>query len=191
MSPAKKASRPKLACWTDVETKAQFIAIAKANGHTEGAMLRLLVNTFLKKNDAPQEMPAASTTKNAYLSVRLPAAEKVVLKNVARKNGFSPSAYAHSLLRANLAGTPHFNDDHLQALREANRQLAAIGKNINQIAKALNITAENAHLLKTLDLGEVRAAVGQHRQAVASLVRENLKSWGVEVHEHVDHTEEE
>lgn len=166
--------------YVNPETKEAFRALAKAHGHTESTLVGLLINLFLKQNSAPQELPEATSLQDKTLYIRLTDAEKVAVSNRANERGFKPAAWVRSLIRSTLAQTPHFNDEELHELREANRQLAALGRNINQIAKTLNMSADNAHHAMAIDLKQLREMIEDHRKAAGSLVRENLKSWGVQ-----------
>lgn len=172
--------RARLSCWPDFETKQQFSSVAKAYGHNESSMLKLLVERFLKQNQEAEPLPEASDLKDQKMYIRLANAEKVAVANYAREKGFKPATWVRSLIRTTLAHTPHFNEDELHELREANRQLAALGRNINQIAKTLNMSADNAHHAMAVDLKQLRETIDGHRGIVVSLVRENLKSWGVQ-----------
>ena len=73
-------------------------------------------------------------------------------------------------------------DDELTALVAANRELAAIGRNINQIARALNEArligaAVDANHVKLEQLAELREAITRNRAAIRALVRASQNSW--------------
>lgn len=143
-------------------------------------MLRVLINLFLKQNSPSEDMPDASEVKDKKMYIRLTEPEKVAVANRSRAQGFKSATWVRSLIRATLARTPHFNEEELHELREANRQLAALGRNINQIAKTLNMSADNAHHAIAIDLKQLRETIEDHRGTIVSLVRENLRSWGVQ-----------
>ena len=180
----KNSARSKLkqiSGFVDPDTKAAFTAAAAANGHSESSLVNVLVNFFLKKNPvAAEALPLVSHVKERRLGFRLTSAEQTELKNRAATRGMKPAQYIRHMFRAHITKSPHFYDDDLTELREANRQLAAIGKNINQIVKALNKSLDNAHLAYAIDLTEMRRTIEDHRQTIVTLVRENMRSWGVE-----------
>lgn len=168
-----------LSAWVHPTTKTEFVTLAKANDHTESSMLKLLINAFLKKNPSLETTPTESIATDAKLTFWLGSREKKSIEDLAQQRGLKPSPYMRGLVRAHISNRPSFSDQELVALKEANRQLAAIGKNINQIARALNTSLDNAHLARAQELDQIRELVDNHRKAVANMVRENLKSWSI------------
>lgn len=178
----KRENLARLVAWVDLQTKRDFAALAKSNSHTESSLLKVLVNAFLKKNPVIQEQAEteADSGNDAKFTFWTGTATKAELTKRAAARGLKPSVYMRSLVRSHLTNQPSFTDAELAELKEANRQLAAIGKNINQIAKALNTSLDNAHMARAQELEEVRQYVDHQRHVVTNLVRENMKAWRVE-----------
>nr|WP_254218464.1 plasmid mobilization relaxosome protein MobC [Burkholderia multivorans] len=67
----------------------------------------------------------------------------------------------------------------MQALREATAQLSAVGRNVNQIARALNTSLDEAHQAQALNFEHLKRLIDLERERVKAVIRANLKSWGV------------
>ena len=69
------------------------------------------------------------------------------------------------------------DDTELQGLRTSNRELAAIGRNLNQIAKALNEAFHETERVRLDRLAELSRAIEGNRMAIQSLVRASQNTW--------------
>jgi hypothetical protein len=67
--------------------------------------------------------------------------------------------------------------DEVNAVRQVARQLADIGRNVNQIARKVNIDPERADL-SAFDLELIRTLLDVETTAVKELVHANLRTWG-------------
>lgn len=170
-----------ITAWVSQEIKDDFSLNAKKNGTTDSKLLALLVNTFLKRNPLPQgkvdDTEEGKKVRRVEIGLTANQAEELNKRSVPM--GMSGNAYVAALLRTHVKHAPYFSEEELNALREANRQLAALGKNVNQIARALNTSLDNADLARAAELDQVRQEVEQHRQAVANMVRQNMKAWRI------------
>lgn len=72
------------------------------------------------------------------LFVRLRREDRLLLDARAQARGMRPATYASVLLRAHLRKLTPLPKDELLTLKRSISELAAIGRNINQIAKAAN-----------------------------------------------------
>jgi hypothetical protein len=70
--------------------------------------------------------------------VRLRTEDKLLLDARAEARGMRPATYASVLLRAHLRKLTPLPRDELGALRHAVAELGAVGRNLNQIARAAN-----------------------------------------------------
>lgn len=175
-------TRPLLKVHIEPAIKADFQAVAQANRTTEARLLRLLVDFFLKRN--PRPAPADSGTdaspigvKSERVTLRLTPVEYADLEERARAQGMSKGSYLAALFKAHARNQPQFNDAEMQALREATRELTAIGRNLNQIARALNTSLDQANRARALELETLQAQVERQRQAVKNLIKANLSRW--------------
>ena len=72
------------------------------------------------------------------LRVRIHADERVALGKLADSLDEKPSRIVRRLIREAITEGPDFFDDGVSELRIAHRELAAVGRNINQIARSAN-----------------------------------------------------
>ena len=88
-----------------------------------------------------------------------------------------------ALARSRIApGVPHFTPAALQSLYESNRELGAIGRNVNQIAHAVNLDLKQAgHLRGSADLlarlEGLKRSIDAHTERVMALCEESTTRW--------------
>jgi len=163
-----------------VQTKDAFKAKALESGYTEASLQRLLIEGFLKQNPIETKIPAATEKKDDFIWLALNARMKAELRQRAAAERMSLSSYVVSLLRAHLSQKANFTESELEVLRQSNNELTAIGRNINQIARALNTSLDNSHLVKVAEIKEVLNVVRVHQVHVRDLISANLFGWGVQ-----------
>jgi AraC-like DNA-binding protein len=177
------STKPELKARVGDEVKRAFHAAAEAHGLTESRLLEKLVETFLKRGDAtppPTPKPEPETAvRSRQAHARLTPAEHAELGRVAATRGMSRGTYLAELFRANVYEQPRFSDVEINALHQAAAQLAAVGRNINQIARALNTSLDEAHRATALDFEHLKNMIDEQRAYVNDLVRSNMRSWGV------------
>jgi hypothetical protein len=110
------------------------------------------------------------------LFVRLRSEDRLLLDARAETRGLRPATYASVLLRAHLRELTPLPKDELLALKRCIGELAAVGRNINQIAKAAN---EGGRLPATVR-DEFRAMLKiceALRDSTKALLKANETSW--------------
>jgi len=88
------------------------------------------------------------------------------------------STYLANLLYAHVDRRPILCHDEVTAVRQVARQLADIGRNVNQIARTVNIDPDRADL-SAFDFELIRMLLDVETTAVKELVQANLRTWGV------------
>src|SRR5450631_316663 len=136
------------------EIKFRVKAVAERDFQSEAAWLKRLVLREIRACDAAQggelessrpdgnrgpsrEAPGANGGGKPML-VRLRDEDKLLLDARAEARGMRPATYASVLLRSHMRQLTPLPKDELLALKRSIALLAAIGRNINQIAKAAN-----------------------------------------------------
>jgi len=76
--------------------------------------------------------------KSEAQRVRLTIEENKALKDLAVQMEIKPSKIIRRLIREAVTKGPDFFDDGIKELQESNRQLAAIGRNLNRLVKMIN-----------------------------------------------------
>lgn len=87
-----------------------------------------------------------------------------------------PATYASVLLRAHLRGLPPLPKEELLALKRSVAELAAIGRNINQIARAANEGGRLPASVRDEFRGMLKVCEAL-RDNTKSLLKANLASW--------------
>jgi hypothetical protein len=171
----------RVSAWVDHETKQAFNKAAKTQDNTESGLLGLLIGTFLNRNSALIAGATAegpSVAKTDKVTVRFTEDEGQRLLKLSGARGLKRSAYLGGLFRVHAGGEPYFTGDEIDSLREANRQLAAMARSVNQAAKALYMPGDHSGLAKAVEYTQLKQLIDAHRQEVKALIRANLKSWG-------------
>lgn len=114
------------------------------------------------------------------ITVRLGASEALLVSELAEREGFATSRWIAALVRSRLVAEPQLNRAEIQALADANGQLGAIGRNVNQIARALNSLEHPAMAYDKEVLEDLREALKAHRDAISKLILANTERWQVE-----------
>ena len=179
------STKPELRTRVAGEIKAAFLGHAKEQNLSEARLLEILIATFLQ-NNPPRSGPVDSLdsgksgeAKSRDVRVRLSLFEYEALEQLARERHWQRSTYLRYLFQVHLTGQPRFSDDEMLALREATGELSALGRNVNQIARALNPSLVDVHLALAVPFAELKTVIDQQRSSVKNVIRANLKSWGV------------
>ena len=153
-----------LKTWISIETKERFAAIARHQGLCEAlgvsaamagykvvvvpplyvasdAMLKRLVDLVLQTagaGEAPAIHAVRVSARGSRLTVRLRADDQALLRERAAARGMPPATYVSVLTRAHLRSLAPLPKEELLTLRRTVSELGAIGRNLNQIARAGN-----------------------------------------------------
>ncbi|NDL70841.1 MobC family plasmid mobilization relaxosome protein [Halomonas alkaliphila] len=163
---------------TDIEKKA-WVRFCKANGQSESDMLRRMIrqvsgSTDIMKEDEQEEY----ATRISKVTIRLTPVQACCLQQHARSEGYpNRSSWVTAMVLAELHQEPVLTDEEVNALRESNRELRAIGKNLNQISKVLNIEFRESDKLKQQAIMALSDRIEQHKGQVASLLSRSMNRW--------------
>lgn len=126
-------------CRAPQATKAALRAAAERQQLTESALLKRMLELILHTAgavDAGGVTTADRPARQARLYVRLTVGDRQLLQERSAARCLAPATYASILLRAHLRALTPLPEAELRALRQSTRELAAIGRNLNQIARA-------------------------------------------------------
>jgi predicted DNA binding CopG/RHH family protein len=158
-------------------------SIASQQQLSESAELRRLITSTLQTTGAaPKDAAEAEfldeAPRAARLMIRLVREDQLLLQARAAARGMPSATYISVVVRAHLRGVVPLPKDELQALRRATAELAVIGRNLNQLARAANqsgrVTGPSREELRAL----LRACEGL-RDHFRRLLDVNLRSWEV------------
>lgn len=160
------------------ETKRLVESIARDQQLTEAAWLRGVIRHTLRSGGA--RLTAASKeerreARRRRLSVRIRPDDLVTLQARASARDMPAATYLSVLVRSHLRALRPLPEQELLALKRSISELRALGKNLNQLAKAVNsghpVGVKREELLAILRACEVL------RDHVHALLKANLVSW--------------
>ena len=130
-------------CRVPQATKAALRAAAERQQITESALLKRMLQLLLHSADPVGDVAVAGggaaadrAARQARLYVRLTPDDRLLLQARSTARCLAPATYASVLLHAHLRALTPVPEAELRAIRQATRELAAIGRNLNQIARA-------------------------------------------------------
>jgi hypothetical protein len=168
-----------IACRVSLETKERVRRIADREGITESALIRQLVEVMLRKADpegAPVLAPAERVNRDARLNLRLELQDWRLLKERSKARCMASATYASLALRSHLRGGAPLPKAEYLALTHSIAGLAAIGRNLNQIARALNRGAR-ADLPGRQEVTAMLKVAEGLRDHFRALLEANERSW--------------
>ena len=168
-------------CRVAPATKAALRLAAERQQLTESALLKRMLDLMLLTATASPANGAAPVaaeraSRPARLYVRLTTGDRQLLQERSAARCLAPATYASNLLRAHLRALTPLPEGELRDLRQSTRELAAIGRHLNQIARAINQGRVGAGVNTETLWGVIRMceALRDHTRAY---IRTNLASW--------------
>jgi len=161
------------------DTKAHFRALADRQQLTESALLkRLITLTIQSVSVAGGEAikPSRRRAVSGRVCIRLRAEDQLLLRERAAARQMAAATYAGVLVRAHLRSLPPLPRHELAELKRSVAELGAIGRNINQIARAANQGGRVATPGRD-DLRSILRICEGLRDHVKGLIKANNRSW--------------
>jgi hypothetical protein len=182
---------PTIGAAVSAEIKERFEAVALARSLTSSRLAGILINDFLAQSrpeslqaEQPSLLPqtvqdSSHGCKTEKVSVRLEPYYYAELGRRAAERGWYRSTYLANLFYAHVDRRAVLCEAEINALRHIARQLADLGRNVNQITHKLNTSAEHAHLVAAIDFELIKMLLDLESNAVRALIKANLHGWGV------------
>lgn len=169
-----------IACRVTSETKARVRRLAERDGITESALLRQLLDVVLRTanlDESPAIAPPADrVNRRARVNVRLEPEDWRLLRERAKARGMASATYLTYLTRSHLRGASPLPKAEYTLLKQSVEQLAAVGRNLNQIARAMNQGERGAAPGRNEVLAMIKVAEGL-RDHFKGLLDANNRSW--------------
>jgi hypothetical protein len=168
-----------IACRVTSQMKARVRCLAEREGITESALLRQLLEVVLRTAglDEPPAMAVADkVNRDARLNVRLELEDSRLLKERARARGMASATYLSYLARCHLRGAAPLPKAEYTLLKQSVEQLAAFGRNLNQIARAMN-QGEHPAMPGRAEVASMLKMSEALRQHFRALLEANSQSW--------------
>jgi hypothetical protein len=174
------------------EMKLQARSLAEREFLSEAAWLkRLVMREIRARNDAsgaesdllrsesvlrPTSAAPGNNGAGKPMLVRLTVEDRLLLDARAEARGMRPATYASVLLRSHLRQLTPLPKDELLALKRSIAELGSIGRNINQIARAVSGGGEGPGSLRGEFWGMLKICSAL-RDNIKTLLSANLASW--------------
>jgi hypothetical protein len=168
-----------IACRVTSEMKARVRALAMRQGITESTLVKRLLEVVLQASgldDGRTLAPPDKLNRQARLYVRLEPQDWLLLKERSRARGLASATYASLLLRSHLRGGAPLPKAEYIALMQSIEGLAAVGRNLNQIARVLN-QGGRAGLAGRQEVAAMVKIAGALRDHFKALLAANARSW--------------
>jgi hypothetical protein len=166
-------------CRVTSETKDRFAIVARNRDLSESALLKQLVEValagagFQEEKRADVLEPVSATER---LSIRLQVEDVLLLRERARARGVPTSRYVSLLVRSHLRRVAPLPPAELESLRQCFAEVGAMGRNLNQIARAMNQGLATNGLTRAETHALLRGLNNLNEQIKAVLAA-NLNSW--------------
>lgn len=182
---------PTIGAAVDAAIKARFEAEAKRREVTTSRLAASLIVAFLAQDDSQGQAPnrhleqddaqtaPARASKTEQVFVRLAPYYFSELGRLAQERCWYRSTYLANLLQAHVDRRPVLCDAEVNALRQVARQLADMGRNLNQIAKRLNSSLHHESA-ENLDFELIKLLLEIEANSIRALMKANLHGWGVD-----------
>jgi predicted DNA binding CopG/RHH family protein len=128
-------------CRVSNEVKELLQTVAAQKQITESALVRQLIEATVQMATVPKVMDDVAPTsvaRDARLYIRLAPEDRILLSGRATARGMPSATYVSVLVRSHLRALAPLPKEELLALKRSVAELGAIGRNLNQIARAAN-----------------------------------------------------
>ena len=172
------AAPPFIAARVTPEMKSLLRVLAEREQKTESAVVRQLLEVVLRTSTVGEirlldEKPRPN--RDIRLYVRLDSNDQLLLKERAAARCVPPATYVAALVRSHLRGITPLLKEERDALDRVVAELTAVGRNLNQVARALNRSQSVAP--RRDDVQAMLRVCGALRDHVKVLLAANEKSW--------------
>jgi predicted DNA-binding ribbon-helix-helix protein len=168
-----------IACRVTWETKARVRRLAERDGITESALLRQLLDVVLRTanlDEPPTMAPLDKVNRDARLNVRLEPEDWRLLRERAKARGMASATYLTYLARSHLRDAAPLPKAEYTLLKQSVEQLATVGRNLNQIARAMNQGERPAMSGRAEVVSMLKVSEGL-RDHFTGLLEANTRSW--------------
>jgi hypothetical protein len=169
---------------------ARFLAEQEARGLSESELLRLALQKLFESQD-PTSAHAGQAAKHPRPSaafhpeevslerktVWMPAFLMKAASERAKGRGMSFSRWISALVQSNLMRRPVLTEVELLVIEASTRELAVLGRHINQLTRALNEAYFQTERIRLDRLNELSRNITRTREAIGALVRASRNSW--------------
>lgn len=158
--------------------KEAWAAFCKENHVSEATMLRKMIMR-ITEGRVPIKSLVYKPAKSNQLKFRLGGDTLARLDKRAEQEGYqNRTQWAKATILGVLHQEPVLTDTEVEALNESTRQLGAIGRNLNQVARALNIEFRESDKIKREAIEALSERITEHIDHIDELFTRNMNRWG-------------
>lgn len=164
------------------EYKKPWIDLCEKRGTNPSDAFRQIVAklTSQGQGDVVHEIAEGEAEQGSVKKkITLTASEAVLAEATAAKEGFSLTKWIVALVRARLTRQAQFGQYELELLARSNMQLLAIGRNLNQMARALNASPFDRSIYKVQLIEELEDHIKAHTKTVSNVMAANAERWRI------------
>ena len=183
-----KPKTPKSSQYLDVylgALKEPWGAYCATLGKKPGAAIKEAIEQQLAKAEKAPEAKTYQQTGEApdgevkvRFEILLTPSEKAAIQERAELERCSQRRWVVDAIRAGLTREPQFGMKEIEALGESNYQLLSIGRNLNQVAKAMNEGRRDSVTIESIE--RLRQIIDAHTDKVSGAIRASLERWNIE-----------
>lgn len=159
------------------ELKTAFSNYCKAQNTSEAKVLKRYLSELTSSQNA-LDQAIENQPRTNKITIRLH--DKMIAKVDARLSfeGYETRTdWVTSCVLASLNNAAVLTQDEQKMLRESNMQLAAIGRNLNQIVRHMNKDEVDSHQVSGEIIEDIVAEVDTIKRSVSNLIRKNRTRW--------------
>jgi hypothetical protein len=161
------------------EVKTVLRALADREHITESALIRRLLEVSLlsaPRDGLPKLEQSQEERRDARLSIRIAPDDRMLLLERSQARGMCAATYVSVLVRSHLRALTPLPKDEVTVLKRLVAELSAMGRNLNQIAHAVNQGSGSPRAGAEAFVHMLRIAEAL-RDHVKALLLANEKSW--------------
>ncbi|MFD2190783.1 plasmid mobilization relaxosome protein MobC [Pistricoccus aurantiacus] len=167
-----KVTRTRL---TEDEKKA-WRQFCQASHASESEMLKMMIRKV--SGSVSHTSARNAEPKSEKVTVRLAPGDFKKMDGRAQEEGYlSRTSWTTAVVLAALYREPVLTNEEVNALRQSCRELGAIGRNLNQVARALNIEFREGDRIKREAIEDLAERIEEHRALVFELLNKNMNRW--------------
>ena len=162
------------------DLKARWMDYCAGLGKTPGAAVKEAIEQQLEKADKFPPPKAFQQTKEApdgepkvRFEILMTPSEKAAVRERSNSERCSQRRWIIDAIRAGLTNEPQFSMKEIEALGESNYQLLALGRNLNQVAKAMNEGRRDSVTIDSIE--KLRKIIDAHTDKVSGAIRASLE----------------
>jgi hypothetical protein len=167
-----------IAARVTLETKERVRQLAQRDGITESTLIKQLLDVVLRSSglDEPTVAPPGKVNRQGRLYLRMEAQDLRLLRERSRARGMASATYAALALRSHLRGAAPLPKAEYVALTQSIEGLAAVGRTLNQIDRALNRGGRTEMPGRQEVMSMLKVAEGL-RDHFGALLEANERAW--------------